>query len=280
MAKIMVTCDSTADLDQLFKERNVPFLPLHVLLGEDEGEDGVDIFPADIFEYFGKTKKTPKTAAVTQETYYEFFKSYVAQGYEVIHFTISAEMSVCYENAERAAKECGGVYVVDSRNLSTGIGLSVLYAQDLAAEGFTAAEVVDKVKSRLDKVQASFVVDTMTFLHKGGRCSGVVALVASMLKLKPCIVVSSGEMSVGKKYKGKISHVIDLYVKDLLEKHPEIDEKYVFVTHSYAEDEAVADAVRIVKTAYPKANIITTHAGATVTSHCGKGTLGVLFFFK
>lgn len=280
MAKILVSCDSTADLDQLFKERGIPFLPLHVLLGENEGEDSVEVFPADIFEYFNKTKKTPKTAAVTQETYYEFFKRNVDEGYEIIHFTISADMSVCYENAVRAAKECGGVYVIDSRNLSTSIGLSVLYAQDLAAEGLTAAEIAQKVSARLDKAQTSFVVDTMTFLHKGGRCSGLAALIASMLKIKPRIIVSGGKMLVGKKYRGKTSHAIGEYVKDLLAQYPEIDDKYVFVTHSYADDETVADAVRLVKNAYPTANIIKTHAGATVTSHCGKGTLGVLFFAK
>lgn len=280
MAKIMVSCDSTADLDQLFEERGIKFLPLHVLLGEREGEDGVEIFPADIFEYFAQTKKTPKTAAVTQEAYYEFFKKHVDEGYEIIHLTISSEMSVCYENAVRAATECGGVYVVDSRNLSTAIGLSVLYAQDLIAEGLTAAEIADKVRSRVDKAQASFVVDTMTFLQKGGRCSSVTALIASVLKIKPRIIVSDGKMSVGKKYRGKTSHAISLYVQDLLAEYPEIDDKYVFITHSYADDETVAEAERLVLKAYPNANIIKTHAGATITSHCGKGTLGVLFFAK
>ena len=278
MAKVLITCDSTADLDRLFSERSIPFTPLTVLLGDREGEDGVEIFPADIFKYFDENKVTPKTSAVSQEKYYEFFKNRTDRGYEIVHFTISASMSVCYENACRAATECGSVYVVDAQSLSTGIGLSVLYAQDLAAEGFSGAEIVEKVSARRHKVQASFVVDTMTFLQKGGRCSSIAAFVASVLSLKPCINVIDGKMLVGKKYHGKTSKAIKMYVKDMLEKYPNIDKKYVFITHSSAESETIEAARKLVLEAYPGANVIVTTAGATITSHCGKGTLGVLFF--
>lgn len=277
MSKVKITSDSISDLDYLFAERDIACLPIPILLGDREGLDG-EITPDDIYAFFDETKSTPKTSAITPEKYYEFFKEQTAGGSEVVHFTISSEMSSCYRNACTAAEQCGGVYVVDSRNLSTGAGLLVLYADDLAKAGESGASIKEKVDARRAAVQASFVVDTMTFLHKGGRCSGIAAFVASVLRIKPSIIVSDGKMVVGKKYMGATDKAIIKYVADTLKSYPHPDLKYVFVTHTSARPEVVAKVKEEVLAVYPDANIIETLAGATVTSHCGKGTLGVLYF--
>lgn len=277
MSKVKITSDSISDLDYLFAERGIARLPIPILLGDREGLDG-EITPDDIYAFFDETKSTPKTSAITPEKYYEFFKEQTAGGSEVVHFTISSEMSSCYRNACTAAEQCGGVYVVDSRNLSTGAGLLVLYADDLAKAGESGASIKEKVDARRAAVQASFVVDTMTFLHKGGRCSGIAAFVASVLRIKPSIIVSDGKMVVGKKYMGATDKAIIKYVADTLKSYPHPDLKYVFVTHTSARPEVVAKVKEEVLAVYPDANIIETLAGATVTSHCGKGTLGVLYF--
>ncbi len=277
MSKVKITSDSISDLDYLFAERGIARLPIPILLGDREGLDG-EITPDDIYAFFDETKSTPKTSAITPEKYYEFFKEQTADGSEVVHFTISSEMSSCYRNACTAAEQCGGVYVVDSRNLSTGAGLLVLYADDLAKAGESGASIKEKVDARRAAVQASFVVDTMTFLYKGGRCSGIAAFVASVLRIKPSIIVSDGKMVVGKKYMGATDKAIIKYVADTLKSYPHPDLKYVFVTHTSARPEVVAKVKEEVLAVYPDANIIETLAGATVTSHCGKGTLGVLYF--
>lgn len=275
---VKITSDSTSDLGDLFAERGIAVTPLTVLLGDRSGRDGTEITPDDIYAYFAETKTTPKTSAVSPEEYREFFAAQTADGSEVVHFTISSEMSACYANACSVAGEFKGVYVVDSRNLSTGIGLLVLYADDLAKACMSGAEIKEKVEARRGAVRASFVVDTMTFLYKGGRCSGVTAFIASVLKIKPCILVADGKMVVGKKYMGRTDKAIVKYAADITGSCAHPDLKYVFVTHSSASPEVVETVKREVLAAWPGANIIETVAGATITSHCGKGTLGVLFF--
>lgn len=277
MRKVKITSDSISDLDYLFDQRGITRLPIPILLGDKEGLDG-EITPDDIYKFFAETKTTPKTSAITPEKYYEFFSEQTADGSELVHFTISSKMSSCYSNACKAAEQCGGVYVIDSQNLSTGAGLLVLYADDLAKEGLGGKEIKARVDARRSSVQASFVVDTMTFLHRGGRCSGLAAFVASVLKIKPSIFVKDGEMGVGKKYMGATDKAIVKYVAETLKTYDHPDLKYVFVTHTSARPEVVDIVKKEVLEAYPEANIYETIAGATVTSHCGKGTLGVLYF--
>lgn len=278
MKKVRITSDSTADLDRLFAERDIPVLPLEVLLGERTGLDGVEIRPEDIYKYYADTKCTPKTSAVSPERYYEFFKKFTDEGCEVVHFTISSDMSACYSNACKAAAELEGVYVIDSMNLSTGIGLQVLFADDLAREGVPAEDIALRVNARRSSVQASFVVDTMDFLYRGGRCSGVSAFIASVLRIRPSIFVKDGKMGVGKKYMGATSKAILKYVNDTVAAFNDPDKKYVFITHSSSPAEVVEAAKKEVLAVWPDANIIETVAGSTVTSHCGKGTLGVLYY--
>ena len=277
MSNVKVSSDSISDLGNLYEERGIARLPIPIVLGDRTGLDG-DITPSDIYDFFGRTKTTPKTSAITPEEYYNFFSAQTEDGSELVHFTISSEMSSCYRNAVAAAERCKGVYVVDSRNLSTGAGLLVLYADDLAKAGLSGAEIKAKADARSGAVQASFVVDTMTFLYRGGRCSGVAAFIASVLKIKPCIAVMGGKMEVCQKYRGSTDKAIVKYVADTLRSYPDPDLKYVFVTHTSARPEVVETVKREVLAVFPSANIIETIAGATVTSHCGKGTLGVLYF--
>ena len=277
MSNVKVSSDSISDLGNLYEERGIARLPIPIVLGDRTGPDG-DITPSDIYDFFDRTKTTPKTSAITPEEYYNFFSAQTEDGSELVHFTISSEMSSCYRNAVAAAERCKGVYVVDSRNLSTGIGLLVLYADDLAKAGLSGAQIKEKVDARRGAVRASFVVDTMTFLYKGGRCNGVTAFIASVLKIKPCIAVVDGAMVVGKKYMGRTDRAIVKYAEDITRSCPEPDPKYVFVTHSSASREVVDTVKREVLQAWSGVNIIETVAGATITSHCGKGTLGVLFF--
>lgn len=277
MSNVKVSSDSISDLGNLYEERGIARLPIPIVLGDRTGPDG-DITPSDIYDFFDRTKTTPKTSAITPEEYYNFFSAQTEDGSELVHFTISSEMSSCYRNAVAAAERCKGVYVVDSRNLSTGAGLLVLYADDLAKAGLSGAEIKAKADARSGAVQASFVVDTMTFLYRGGRCSGVAAFIASVLKIKPCIAVTNGKMEVCQKYRGSTDKAIVKYVADTLRSYPDPDLKYVFVTHTSARPEVVETVKREVLAVFPSANIIETIAGATVTSHCGKGTLGVLYF--
>lgn len=274
---VKITCDSTADLEYLFEERNIGVLPLTVTLGNDSFYDGVDITPPDIFEFVKKNKILPKTAARNEEDFYDFFSSYTSQGYEIVHFNISRSMSASHEMALNASKRLDGVYVVDSANLSTGIGLLALYACDLADEGLSAKEIYDKVCARRGAVQASFVVDTMDYLYKGGRCSGIAKFAASVLRIKPSILVKDGAMVVGKKYMGSFDKIITKYVRDTFITFNKPDLKRIFITHTYASPETVQAVREEIKSIAPFREIIETKAGCTVTSHCGKSTLGILY---
>ena len=274
---VKITCDSTADLDTLFAERNIGVLPLVVTLGNDSFFDGVDVTPPDIFRFVKEKGVLPKTAARSETDFYEFFRKYTEQGDSVLHFNISSKFSASNEMAKKAAERLENVYVVDSYNLSTGTGLLALYAADLAEEGKSAQEIYDLVCARVPAVQASFVVDTMEYLHKGGRCSGVARFAASVLKIKPMILVKDGGMTVGKKYMGSFDKVIVKYVEDILRMYDNPDLTRVFITHTYASPQTVQKVRETLQKAANFREIIETKAGCTVTSHCGKNTLGILY---
>ena len=279
---IKITSDSTCDLSaELIEKYDLAIIPLSVTLGEKSGHDGVGITPDDIYEYVGRTNMLPKSSAVSIGEYLSFFKNLREQGSEVVHFSISEKFSASYQNACIAAEELGGVYVVDSQNLSTGQGLLVLQAAELAQNGMGAAEIAESCRKSASQVEASFVLNTVDYLHKGGRCSAVAAFSANLLHIKPCIEVRNGGMMPGKKYHGKIAHVIHAYVEDRLKDRRDIDPKRIFITHTRC-DQAVIDDVRsLIRQYQPQINeILETTAGATITTHCGPDTLGVLFVRK
>lgn len=278
---IIITSDSTSDLTPALRERyNIKTIPLGVNLGDKTYFDGVDITPDDIYEYHKKTGELPKTTAANVGDCIDFFKSFTDEGKTVIHFSISSEMSSTYNNACLAANEFENVYVIDSRNLSTGSGLLVVAAAEMVASGIEADEIVKKINELIPCVDASFVIDSLEYLHKGGRCSAVAMLGANLLKLKPCIEVKNGKMDVGKKYRGKYGEVLKQYVAERIGNASNIDLDRVFVTHAGCDTEIVNQIVEQVKQAAPFKEVFLTRAGCTISSHCGANTLGVIFIRK
>lgn len=281
MEKIKITCDSTCDLTpEIYHQYNVEVLPLGITLGEELFRDGIDVTAPKIFDFVAETGVLPKTSAISLGEYLEVFKKYTDEGYAVIHINISSEFSSCHQNAKLAAEELGNVYPIDSRNLSSGSGHLVLAAAELAAEGLTAPEIVARLEEMKERLDVSFVLQTLDYLKKGGRCSGVVALAATALQLRPEIVVVDGTMKVGKKYRGSMEKSISDYVKGRLAGREDIQHNRIFVTHSYVPQELVEQVKAQVAELQPFAEIIETKAGCTVSSHCGPHCLGVLFFKK
>lgn len=282
MSRILISTDSTADLsEQLLKQNNIEVFSLTIVRDSESLRDGIDIKTPDIFEFKEKTGRLTTTSAGNIADYEEFFLHHLKEYDEIIHFTISSDMSSSYANAKLGAEEMDNVYVIDSRNLSTGIGLQVLKACDLRDSGKSAKEIVEYIGSIADKVRASFVLDTLDYMKKGGRCSSVVALGANLLKLKPCIEVHNGKMDVAKKYRGKISAVYTEYVKEQLPDKSKLDTKRVFVTHTCLDNpQDVKEVVELVKSMNLFDEVYETVAGCSVSVHCGPGTLGVLFIEK
>lgn len=280
MKKIAISVESTADLSkELLKKYGMHVIPYTVLLGEESYLDG-EITSSDIFDFVDKTKILPRTCAINDFQYEEYFSKILKKGYDaIIHLCLSSEMSSSCSNAIKASQKFENVHVIDSRNLSTGIALLAIYARQLADKGLNAEEVVEKVKARVPLVQASFVIYTLDYLHKGGRCSGLARFSAAILRIKPQIVVSKGKMSPAKKYFGRRTQVIEQYCKDVLEQHPNPDLSIGFVTHAQATPEMVEIAYKALKKRGFE-TIYETTAGATITSHCGPMTLGIFFVDK
>lgn len=278
---IVITSDSTTDLSEELRERyNVAVMPLKITLGGKLYTDGVDITPDDIYAHHDKTGELPKTTATNVNDCLEFFKKYTDSGKTVIHFTISSDMSSTYSNACLAAEELGNVHVIDTKNLSTGGGLLVISAAEMLNEGLSAEEIVEKTKALVPCVDASFVIDSLEYLYKGGRCSALAMFGANLLKLKPCIQVKNGKMDVAKKYRGKYSEVLKQYVAEQIGDGSDIILDRVFVTHAGCDPQLVDEIVALVKKLAPFKEVFMTRAGCTVSSHCGADTLGVLFIRK
>lgn len=278
--KVKIISDSTCDLSpELIKRYDVEILPLYVTLGDESLKDGVDITPDQLYAWADEHKTTPKTAAVTQADAYNVLKKYVEQGCQIVYTGISSEMSVSYGVVQLAAKEFpdAKIAVVDSRNLSTGVGHVVIRAAELAQEGKDAFEIKEELDQFTPLVRASFVVDTITYLYRGGRCSAVAAFGATTLNLKPSIVVENGKMRPDAKYHGKIDRALKKYVQamepSLLKACPD----RVFITHSGSSEETVNAIKRYLEELNYFKEILITRAGCVISSHCGPGTLGVLY---
>lgn len=281
MENIMITGDSTCDLSQELKERYlIETVPLYVNFGEESRRDGVDVQPDDIYAYYDHNGKLPTTSATTPADYMEFFSRKAREGDAVIHFNISSGFSAAYNNACLAAKEFSNVYVVDSKNLSTGTALLMLRACDLAKEGVAAAKIAEEMGRLRDKVRASFIIDKLEYLWKGGRCSGVTALGANLLRLKPCIEVEDGNMKVGKKFRGKLGDVLEEYVENRLKGRADLALDRIFITHAGIAQEHIDRVRRKVEEFADFGEILVTRAGCTISNHCGPNTLGILFITK
>lgn len=281
MSKIMITCDSTADLTkELYAKYEATVVPMGVNLGDEFRRDGLNITISDIFEYVAASGQLPKTSAVSVGEYDDVFRPLVEQGYEIVHVSLSSSLSSSHQNARLAAEELGNVYVVDSKSLSTGIGHLVLLGRELAASGMTASEVAAALEELREKLDVSFVLQTLEYLHKGGRCSGVAAFGANLMKLRPEIEVVGGKMQVGRKYRGNMEKTVLAYIRGRLEGREDIRLDRIFITHSGCPQEIVEKAEALVRELHPFQEVIVTTAGSTITSHCGPDCLGVLFLKK
>lgn len=281
MSKIQLVADSTCDLSpELIEKYNIAIIPLCIVMDENSFYDKEEITPEEIYRWADANRTTPKTAAASYERALQTLQPYIDAGDDIIFFGISEQMSTTCNVIRLIASdmEYDKLHVIDSMNLSTGIGLQILYAAELLADGKSATEIVERVEQRRHKVRASFVVDTLTYLARGGRCRAVTALLGNTLKLKPQIVVERGAMGVYKKFRGKQSAVIMKYAKELEESLLHADPTCVFVTHSGCEASVVDEVVAYLEGLDYFGKIYVTIAGGVISSHCGPGTLGVLFY--
>ena len=281
---VKIISDSTCDLSQeLIKENDIDIIPLLVTFNEDTFQDGVDIDASKIYEEVAKRNILPKTSAVSALALEELFRKWVDQGYDVVYTAISSKMSSTYNYAVLAANEIGNdkVFVVDSKNLSTGIGLTVLKACRDRDKGLSAKEIVENMKYNIDRVKAQFAIERMDYLHKGGRCSGIARFAATLLRIKPIIFVRDGSMTVGKKPLGKIKVALDVMLKMLEEdkNNNNVDPEFIFVTDAIAP-ESREYLIPKVKEMFPNTNVYSTIAGGVIASHCGPGTIGILYICK
>lgn len=278
---VKIIADSTCDLSQeLLEKYEVAILPLHILLGENEYEDGKDIRPEEIFRWSDEHGTTPMTSAPSMESAVKLLQEVGRGGNEMVCFSISGQMSTSGNVMRLAAAEAGleeRVTVIDSENLSTGIGLLVVEAAIMALNGHSRREIAARTEYLKPLVRASFVVDTLVYLHRGGRCSGLAAMLGSTLRLHPRIVVEQGRMHSDKKYRGSLEKALTAYAKDLEPVMGRAKRDRVFITHSGCAPEIVETIRSYLQQLGIFKEIIETRAGGVISSHCGPGTLGILF---
>ena len=278
---IKILSDSTCDLPRELLEKNdITLVPLTVVKDDASFKDSVDITPADIFAHVAAGGALCSTSAVSVGEYEEFFETYSKEYDAVILINIGSGFSSSHQNARVAAAEFDNVYCVDSMNLTTGQGFLVLKAKALADAGLEPEKIVAELNALIPKVEASFLVDKLDYLAKGGRCSSAAALGANLLNLKPCIEVKDGKMTVVKKYRGNYAKCLASYVKDRLAGREDIDRDTLFITKTVVSDDCYKAVLDAVDSAEHFANVYETTAGCTISCHCGPGTLGVLFMKK
>ncbi len=280
---IKIVTDSTCDLSEELLERyDISVLPLYIQLDEESYRDKVEITLDKIYEWSDVNNKTPKTSAPSIADAMDLLEAFDNEGTDIIYMGIASDMSTTINVMKLAAEELenASMHIIDSKNLSTGIGLQLLRIAKLRDEGKTVQEILERIVLDRDKVRAGFVVDTLTYLHRGGRCSAVTALFAGALNIKPQIAVIDGKMDVAKKFRGNIGAVIEKYVDGLEDELKNADCDHIFITHSGGvEDIAEQLKKRLEAMNYFK-EVHITRAGGVITSHCGPKTLGVLFYSK
>ena len=278
---VIITTDSVCDMPpDLLDRYQVRMIPLTINEGDHSYKDGVDITPDDIYDIYDRQNLLPKTSAISPQEFTDFFTPLVADGNEVVHIDISAACSATYQNACMAASELEGVYPVDSLHLTVGQGLLVIEACRLRDEGLSAREIAAQLPAYRDKIVTSFVVDTLEFLWKGGRCSGLTAFGANLLQVRPCLELREGEIKVARKYRGTMHKVYTQYIRDYLSRE-NIDTRMGFLVHSgRIPQEALEQLRQLILELVPFAEVPIVRAGCTVTSHCGPATIGVIFATK
>lgn len=282
--KVVLSADSTCDLnEELKKQYDVNYYPFYINFRDKDYKDGVDIFPNDLFKGYYEDKSLPKTAASSIGEFTEHFKQFTDKGMEVVHISLGHALSSAYANASMAAEQMDGVYVVDSRNLSSGSGQLVIRAGKMIEEGKSAKEIAEELEKIADHVHASFVLDTLDFMAAGGRCPAVAAKAAGMLKCKPYLSVDNndGSLHIGKMYRGKQEVVLKKYIEDELGKYDDIVTDEIFLTNSTGfEDSYIDELEKLIKNLVPFKQVHKTIANCTISSHCGPKCLGILFVTK
>ena len=283
MARTIISTDSPADVPAEIRERyDIRVIPLHIILDDDCFEDGVNIQPDDLYAFYKKTGRLPKTSAVSVAEYTDFFKELTQDGSSVVHISFSSALSATHQNARLAAEDFDNVYIVDSKSLSTGIALLAIKAAQLAQDGLDAKTIAHEMEYKREKVVTTFILDKLEFLYKGGRCSGIAMLGANVLGIKPSIVMADGKLQVGKKYRGKLENCQMQYVRDLLEQYAgriDTDRAFLSRTAGVSDEQMKALQKEIHKTLKFKEYIVST-VGCTITSHCGERTFTFEFMLK
>lgn len=280
--KVRVTADSTCDLPVELCERfGIAKIGLWVGFGEKMMQDDGSLSSRDVYDYYAKTGNLTKSAALSIQEYTDFFKRFTDEGYEVVHVNISAELSSTHQNAVLAAQSLPGVSVIDSRHLSSGQGLVAIKCATLAQEGKSAAEIKEIVDQYKHRVSTSFVLDTLQYMARGGRCSAMTAFGANLMKIKPTIIMPDGKLIVGKKYRGKLANCLKEYVSDTLTADREYELDRIFITHSGVDDPQILEDMKAqILSLVPFREVHITQAGITVSTHCGPNTVGILFVTK
>ena len=284
MKKVIISADSTCDIGPELQERyHIQLLNWRILLDGKEYLDNVNITPDDLYRAWRERGILPKSTGATSEEYKQHFQPLIDQGYEIVHIGLGSGISCSYQNAVQAARETGHVITIDSQNLSTGFGLLVVEAAELAQQGLSATEIYRKIEELRPRSHASFLLDTLEFMKAGGRCSALAAFGASILQLKPCIEVDSSDgsrMHVGKKYRGKMDQCLIQYVRNKLKGRSDLDLRRVFITHSGSPESDIQAVKKEVQRCADFKEIYVTRANCTISTHCGPRTLGVLFLTK
>ena len=286
MNKVLILTDSTCDLTpEIIKEYDIKVIPLHITFGEKSYDDGKDITLPELYQKVEEEKIMPKTAACAPGEFIEFLEPYIEEGYDIFYCGIGSCLSTTYNSFQIASEEFdeGRCYSVDGSNLSTGTGLLVLKACKYRDMGMSAKEIKERLERRAPRVKAQFIVKSLDYLHKGGRCSSVVKILGGALRLRPMIVVREGKLKVGKKIIGLMKKAVgvmtDMFINDL----PNIDPEFVFITHTTECEQSVADIEATLKAhgVYEKVkHVYETNAGCVIGSHCGPCTIGILYLMK
>ncbi len=281
MNKVKIVADSTCDLNSsLLQTYNIETIALPVNLGDKACLDGIDVHTPDLFEYYKKSGKLPTTSAPTPAYYEDFYQKWTEEGYEVVHLSISAEMTVTPNIAKMAAENFPNVFPIDSRNVSCGMGILAVQAAILRDQGLSGSEIRDRILAMRDKVRTAFVISTLEYLYKGGRCTGLQALGANLLNLKPCIEVENGKMDVTKKYRGKLENVACSMIQDKLANAENVDLGQLYIASYGVSDEIMEACKKKIMECQPFEQIQVNETGCSVAVHCGPGTFGIIYLEK
>lgn len=281
MSKTVITADSPIDLSAEQASRyGIEIIPLHVILDSRDYLDGVDITPDDIYEAYNEKKILPSTSAISVAEYESFFRKFTEQGFHVVHLSLSSAISSTHQNARIASMELENVHIVDSRRLSTGMAVLAIKGIEMVESGMSAAEVAANLTALRDKVSTSFLLDTLTYMNKGGRCSALAVLGANILGIKPTIEnLNDGSLVVGKKYRGKSEAVRRQYIDEKLSS-PGIDYSRIFVDHSGLDEEEINSLKSYIEDNYKFKEVLISRAGSTISTHCGPGTFALMFMYN